>query len=168
MSGLSDPSSLQLPSSFKLRGSDNYTQWKSRVKLILQSKGLQDFILSTNVKPEPTSNASDEVRTVYQTWLENDAKAQLAIVMNVASEPADLVADLRTTYSIWEALQKQYEGAGFNLKHQYFTELVAIDYTKFDLITAFIIYFRKLVSNLAQVDIKLPDVTYIILFLNAL
>ena len=117
--------------------------------MILQSKGLQDFILPTNAKTKPESNAKDELRTAYQTWLENDAKAQLAIIMNVTSEPADLVADLQTTHGIWEELQKQYEGAGFNLKHQHFTELIGIDYTKFDSITAFIICFRKLVSNLA-------------------
>jgi len=101
-----ESSSLQLPNAFKLRGSENYTQWRTRVKLILQSKGLQDFILSTNAKTEPTTDASETTRTAYKNWLENDAKAQLAIIMNVMTEPADLIAESTTTYDMWNTLQK--------------------------------------------------------------
>ena len=65
-------------------------------------------------------------------------------------------------------LQNQYKGSGYNLKHMYITELHNIDYSQFNSITSFIVRFKKLVSSLAQVDIKLLDDFYIITFINAL
>jgi hypothetical protein len=92
----------------------------------------------------------------------------LVISLNCATEPTDLISDATTAYEAWTLLKNQYQGAGHNLKQTYITELYNIDYKQFNSITSFIVRFKKLVSSLAQVNMKLPDDFYIITFINAL
>ena len=161
----SDSSTQFLPNGAKLRGSENYAQWKAQIKVILESKELQDFIVPAS-KPNPESDkASTELDRIWRT---NNAKAKLVIMVHVTSEPAELINDLETAAEMWETLRCQYEGQGHNLKHSYFNEINSLRYEQFNSITAFIVRFKTLVSCLAQVNAKLPDDIYVILFINAL
>ncbi len=45
---MSAPSHQFLPNGAKLRGSENYAQWKAQTKVVLESKELQDFILPSS------------------------------------------------------------------------------------------------------------------------
>ncbi len=45
---MSDSGQQFLPNGAKLRGSENNTQWKAQIKVVLESNDLQDFILPTN------------------------------------------------------------------------------------------------------------------------
>ena len=86
----------------------------------------------------------------------------------MAQEPATLITDVDTAVRIWEILQNQYQGSGHNLKQSYLIELQSIDFKQFNSIPSFIIRFKTLVQNLANIDMKLPDDVYTITFINAL
>ena len=69
---------------------------------------------------------------------------------------------------MWKILQSQYKGSRHNLKQSYLTELYLLRYEQFNSITAFVVRFKKLLTCLSQVDIKLPNDAYVITFINAL
>jgi len=150
-----------MPTSKHLRGAENYLQWKANVALLLASKDLEEYITDAYGSP-PTDLETQKA------WKRNNAKAMLAISLNCTTEPADLISDSTTAYGAWTLLRNQYEGSGYNLKYTYITELHNIDYSQFNSITSFIVRFKRLVSSLAQVNIKLLDDFYIITFINAL
>lgn len=91
-----------LPSSAKLRGSENHSHCKAQIKVILASKELQDFILP-NQRPTPTSAATSDI--LLKAWITNDAKAKLVIMVHVAAEPAELINNLETAAEMRETLQ---------------------------------------------------------------
>ena len=151
---------LQLASGAKLRGSENYSQWKSQMLVLLESKDLENYIEIATTKPEEP--------VAGKAWKTNNAKAKLAIINNVLQEPATLITDIPTASQMWESLRNQYQGSGHNLKQSYLSEIQSIDFKQFNSMPAFIVRFKSLVANLANVDLKLPDDVYTILFINAL
>lgn len=164
-------SDSRLAPSDKLRGANNYHQWKSRVFNILEGKDLEEYILASNVKPEPVMGLTDAIATrqaEIKVWKTNNARAMTTIQNNCQQQPNDLIADLRTASSMWEALREQYQGQEQNLKGQYLAEIQSMDYSKFSTITAFIIQFKKLHSALNQVDMKLATDFYTLTFIKAL
>lgn len=137
MATMSDSSQQFPPNGARLRGSENYAHWKAQMKVILVSKELQDFILPSS-KVQGADKASTELGRVWRT---NNAKAKLAIMVHVTSEPADLINDLDTAAKMWESLCRQYGGQGHNLKHSYFNEIISTRYEHFNSVTAFIVRF---------------------------
>src|ERR1700722_19033408 len=119
--------SFHLLNAFKLKGAKNYVRWKSQIKILLESKKLEQYILFT--KPDP----------ITDVWKTNNAKAKMAIMVNVLDEPVELICDLDTAFEMWKILQSQYEGSGHNLKQSYLTELHLLRYKQFNSITAFVV-----------------------------
>src|SRR5271156_289276 len=113
---MSSDNNFSLPPAVKLKGTENYPQWKSQIQVLLESKDLESYILPTNIKPDPAEVTSDEVKT----WKVNNAKAKMAIMLNVVAEPAELISSIEAASEMWSTLQSQYEGQGHNLKHLYF------------------------------------------------
>ena len=80
--------SFHLPNAFKLKGAKNYVRWKSQIKVLLESKELEKYILSG--KPDP----------ITDVWKTDNAKAKIAIMVNVLDEPAELICDLNTAFEM--------------------------------------------------------------------
>ncbi len=69
---------------------------------------------------------------------------------------------------MWATLKKQYLGAGKALKETYFKEIITIDYLMFNNITAFIVYYKKLYSQLIGINFDLSNDFYTMRFIGAL
>ncbi len=127
----------------RLRGSENYRAWRSRVYNILEGNGLEDYLESTCVKPEPlngspaaegatpSSNSSlpsqdptatDETtaraarQAEIKAWKANNGRAKTIIQANCTQEPNGLLVDISTASEMWSILQALYEGKGKSLK----------------------------------------------------
>ncbi len=61
-------------------------------------------------------------------------------------QPQDLILNIADASTMWSTLKKQYSGAGEALKETYFKEIIAIDYSMFSDIMAFIVRYKKLYS----------------------
>ncbi len=59
-------------------------------------------------------------------------------------QPQDLILNIADAPTMWATLKKQYSRAGKALKETYFKEIIAIDYSMFSDITAFIVRYKKL------------------------
>ncbi|RDW88085.1 hypothetical protein BP6252_00117 [Coleophoma cylindrospora] len=69
---------------------------------------------------------------------------------------------------MWKALQEQYEGKGFNIKNQAFTELLHLRYGDYDNVSKFIIRFKSVKNRLDTLEFKLPEEAYVIIFIEAM
>jgi len=56
----------RLAESDKLRGADNYIQWADEVQNILMSKGLEDYIEASCIKPEEVDTTNPILYTSQQ------------------------------------------------------------------------------------------------------
>ena len=174
---------MESGSTDRLRGAENYHQWADEIDNILVSKGLRAFIDPKKTRPEelkePEDGSSDTPeeaarraarRTEIETWDSNNAKILVAIQQNITQQPKDLVRGIKTASAMWAKLKKHYEGKGQSLKSQYLAEIQELDYSsnKFSDITAFIVAFQNLYSQIGQVGMELPNDYYTIMFIKAM
>jgi hypothetical protein len=173
-------SETRLAEQDKLRGAENYHQWADEIDNILRSKGLKGFIDLNKTCPEKleapeTDTVADATRRAaceveIEKWEANDAKTLVAIQQNLTKQPKDLVRSVKTASTMWAKLKKHYEGKGQSLKSQYLSEIQELDYSsnKFEDITAFIVAFQNLYTQIGQVGMELPHDFYTIMFIKAM
>ena len=94
----------------------------------------------------------------------------MAIQQNITQQSKDLVCGIKTASAMWAKLKKHYEGKGRSLKSHYLAEIQELDYSsnKFSDITAFIVAFQNLYSQIGQVGMELPNDYYTIMFIKAM
>src|SRR3981189_2815199 len=137
-------SSSRMSQDDKLAGMSNYVPWKSAIYNILLSKGLEEYVETTQTKPEEITKTEkdnegkDVVTTTnisdIKAWTKNNAKAMVTIQQNCLSEPKALINKCKIASEMWSLFKNQYEGGGFNLIESFIEELNGIDYKKFSTI----------------------------------
>jgi hypothetical protein len=109
---MSSHNDLYLPQCEKPRGADNCSEWKSKIESIINSRGLEAYIILEDMKP----NDDDITFETYNTWMLGETEASLAIRLNILPEvlqilqPRDWQASdvNETAYEIWSKLEKIY------------------------------------------------------------
>jgi len=176
---MSSPKNLHLPKWEKLRGADNYSEWKLKIEDIIDARYLGFHIMFDNFKPDPAKTKFE----VYNKWTLRDTEASFAIRLNILPEVFQILqprgwqaGDFNgTAYKLWSELEYLYGSPSptpFEVR-KYLEELLTVDFAKFkekmmfSSVPAFILRFKKLVSALAETDVKLSEKAYIILFISA-
>ena len=149
---------MKLPSSCKLKGPENYNRWSKRMIVLFTVNGIQEYIDPKSVK----------LIEKLKTYEHDNAKAMIGIMLNCEDCASDLIEDLPTAVQMWTTLRDHYTGQGHNLKQLYFSEITGIRYENFDGIGSYVLQFKKLVSNLAQLKFELSNEHYIMIFINGL
>uniref|UniRef100_A0ABD2WAP3 CCHC-type domain-containing protein n=1 Tax=Trichogramma kaykai TaxID=54128 RepID=A0ABD2WAP3_9HYME len=87
-----------LPSMEKLRGLEDYNDWKFAMKMYLQHEGVWQCVEGD---PEATSNAR------------NIERAKAKIALSVTEANYSHIRDAATPKEMWDSLQKAFEDSGF-------------------------------------------------------
>jgi len=96
---LTSASSLTLPESIKLKGEENWTQWKDKITSIAKMNSLYKYVYekAQNLKPNAVNEydsdlkATPEQLKAWKEWEQGDATMQLAITCNCKTIPAQLI-----------------------------------------------------------------------------
>jgi hypothetical protein len=85
----------------RLDGSSNFSSWKLRLQITLE----EDDLLSLIEKTLPETTTDEE----KDDWKANDVKARKVIIYSVRDNLLPLIATLKTTYEMYEALKNMFE-----------------------------------------------------------
>jgi hypothetical protein len=85
----------------RLDGSSNFSSWKSRLHITLEEDDLLSVIQKT--LPEITTDEEKE------EWKEDDVKAKKIIIYSVRDHLLPCIANLKTTYEMYDALKNMFE-----------------------------------------------------------
>lgn len=176
---MSSPKDLYLPENNKLRGADNFGEWRNKIEDKFISRNLEDHFLSQGMKPHPADTSFE----IYDAWMLKDTEARMTIRLNVVPEVLQVLRPwaweaneaAETAFELWARLEYLYgePSLGSDERHEYLEELLVMDFSNFEQdmnfssVAPFILRYKKLVSALMGTELQLPDHAYIILFINA-
>jgi hypothetical protein len=81
----------------RLDGASNFNSWKSRLQVTLEKDDLLDVV--TKTLPATATNIEKKIRK------EEDVKARKLIIYSVRDHLLPCIANLKTTYDMYEALK---------------------------------------------------------------
>ncbi|KAI0999916.1 hypothetical protein K3495_g8280, partial [Podosphaera aphanis] len=115
--------SLLLASNLKLRGEENYQQWKFTIENLARVHGLRRFYHPKAPAPPNFVDEFDESISVedfrkYDDWARGDSKMKLCIANNVSPSISCQLNSLNTAKEMWDTLANQYESSGIVLNQQ--------------------------------------------------
>ena len=79
-----------------------------------------------------------------------------------------MLAECKLVYKIWVTLQTQYKRTGVVFNYNAIKLYIKIKYNNYPNFKYFIIAFKKAIKKLANFNISLPKLQYLILFIIAL
>jgi hypothetical protein len=85
----------------RLDGTNNFSSWKSRLQVTLEEDDLLDVV--TKTLPDTTTDEEKNIRK------EEDVKARKIIIYSVRDHLLPRIANLKTTYEMYEALKEMFE-----------------------------------------------------------
>lgn len=85
----------------RLRGSDDFSAWKFRIKMILRENKVDSYVQTESAAPD---NEPDET-----TWIEGNEKAIKIIVDGVRNNIMPIIKKQETTYKMFKALERTFE-----------------------------------------------------------
>jgi tryptophan 2,3-dioxygenase len=85
----------------RLDGESNFSSWKSRLQVTLEEDDLLD--VATKTLPATATDIEKKIRK------EEDVKARKLIIYSVRDHLLPRVANLKTTYDMYEALKGMFE-----------------------------------------------------------
>jgi hypothetical protein len=91
----------------KLKGSSNFSSWKSRLHVTLEESDLLKLIEGTL----PTIATNEE----KVEWKIDDVKARKIIIYSVRDHLLPHISTLKTTYLIYDVLKKMFERNNTNI-----------------------------------------------------
>lgn len=108
--------SMMLASNLRLRGEDNYQQWKYNIENMARVNGLRKYYHpKAPAPPKFVDEFDDDVSPkdimAYDEWARGDSKMQLCISNNVSTSIASQINNLRTAKEMWDMISNQYESS---------------------------------------------------------
>lgn len=168
---MSSSSGLNLPDSLKLKGEENYIQWKDKVMDIAISHDLCQYVDSRFVPPKEVDyldpKVDQEALKLWKEYRSGDAQMRLAITLNCKTVPSQVIQGKKTSMEMWNTLQKQYEGSGVVLKFQAVQDYMLIRYDDYTSLELFVIAFRKNIERLSNMGCAPPEEWHPIAFVTA-
>jgi hypothetical protein len=170
----STSSSLTLAAALRLRGRENYTSWKTDILFLAKSNQFRHHLISDERYPKPKDltdielwkTATPEQQEAWKLWEAKDAKAMMAIRTNLTKGPAEIIEGLEIAEDAWKAIQVQYEGRGGLLVYHALIDITQLRCENTAKTEEYIGSFRKLLTQLSNLNEPLPKNYAIILFIN--
>ncbi|TQS37241.1 hypothetical protein Golomagni_02295 [Golovinomyces magnicellulatus] len=169
-------SGLILPNSMKLRGAENYLQWKQVMIRNIIASGLLMYF-QNKVTPGPSIDIenwkfiSQKELDKVPVWVKGKTRASNFIMYNCNTTPQLIISSYHKAADMWEALEQAYEGSGIVVQYQELTKFISARYEDHKDLTTFITFFKNTTQRLSQVmdqGEKIPSYWPAMLFVNAL
>jgi hypothetical protein len=113
----------------RLDGSSNFSSWKSRLQVSLEDENLL-WVIQKDL-PETTIDEEKEERK------EDDVKARKIIIYSVRDHLMPHIANMKTTYEMYEALKNMFESINTLRALTLKCQLQSIKMTKGDIVATF-------------------------------
>lgn len=168
---MASSSLLTLQDAHKLKGIENYPEWRDKVLNIAESNDISKFVdpESKNHIPKEVgewdSKASKDEREIWKEWKAGEARMKLAITLNCKSGPLQHTVGLTTALDMWEALQHQYEGSGNVLLYNAIQDYNKIAYEDFNNLEKFVVAFKLTITKLNSLQSSPPLEWHPIMFI---
>lgn len=133
----------------KLKGIEEYPQWKFKTKLILEEKGLWNIVAGEEKPP------TDPAQTL--NYHQRAATARADICLNVENHLLYHIISCKTPKEAWDALEKVYQDKAWSnivLRKREFATYKATEQMKME---EHIATIRKLAQNLQAVGVETQD-----------
>ena len=170
---MSSHTSLSLPEASKLKGAENYQQWKDKVINIAKSNGIAKFLheKSRTKKPQEVDEWDDDVKEEdlkkWQDWETGESQMKLAITLNCKAGPLGHTQGKSTALDMWESLQHQYEGSGTVLEYNAIQTYVSMKYDDYTSLEKFVVAFKLSIAKLDALEIAPPQQWNPVMFIAA-
>lgn len=145
----------QLPMHLRLKGAENYTNWKRNFMDLLTTNDLQRYFIDDPTDPKPKEITADyfpiatrDEKLDWKDWKAGEAKARLLLNCNILQSPTALVSHLFNPKDIWELFESTYEGSSGTLITIGVYELMDMDIQSFKSVEDFIVAYRRSVDKL--------------------
>ena len=135
-----------------LKGEENYELWSIRIKALLASMGLINYITIQNYDIELMIEGENLVAKNAES-----IKTTSLIKLNCYDEPLLQVQHITKSYEIWLALQNLYSFKGFSSKFLLCRELFNTSLESFDKMKIYLNQVKRLNDQLRAKDILLLD-----------
>jgi hypothetical protein len=180
-------SAWTLDGSKKLKGAENWTQWKNSIEQILIAADLDEYVdgstpepsarpppfPSTSTDPLGLDASTIQIAAAAQAhaeqirkWKKGNAKAYIIIQKNVIGEAHDLVSSTSVAATAWRLLTDQYEGKGFFLMATLWQEFQELSFSDSKDVGAYNARFKELRRKIEAAGLKLPGQLYVIVYLQ--
>ena len=129
--------------------SDNFNNWKFRVKCLLSEKQIEDT-LSKHIE----DYASEVEKSQFKT---RDARARAMIVQCISDKHLDLIKDANTAKEMLEILQKIFERKGTFSKLHLRRKLLSLKCGHNEKLEDFFLKFDSVIRELEDIDVKMEE-----------
>jgi hypothetical protein len=170
--GYIDAEIIRMPQESRLKGSENYGDWRRKMMTIATASGLNRFLGDDPSKPERITstgkNATKEQIRVWKDWTTGDEKMMTTLYQNITANPRDLVANETTTLGCWTTLETYYKLNGPEAEFSAITDFIEIKYEHYRSLDDFVSAFGRAIRQLSDLDISPPQAWYSSIFINCL
>jgi hypothetical protein len=143
-----------------LDGASNFNSWKSRLQVTLEEDDLLDFV-TKNL----TDTTTDEEKNIRK---EEDVKARKIIIYSVRDHLLPHIANLKTTYEMYEALKEMFESDNTLRALTLKSQLQSTKMTKGDTVAIFFTKISKIIEQLEAIGEIMYDREIVLSTLNNL
>jgi hypothetical protein len=144
----------------KLDGSSNFSSWKSRLQITVEEEDLLWTI--QRALPETTIDEKKDERK------EEDVKARKIMIYSVRDHLLPCIANLKTTYEMYEALKNMFESDNTQRALTLKGRLQNIKMTKGDTVAAFFMKMSEIRDQLGAIGEIIFDRELVLTTLNNL
>ncbi|OWP01747.1 hypothetical protein B2J93_2339 [Marssonina coronariae] len=164
---------LILPEAQKLKGVENYDQWRDTIINIAKIYGIAKHlhIKSRTHAPIEVDEWDPSVSTTalnnWKKWDSEESQMKLAITLNCKAGPLAHTQGKKSALDIWEALQKQYEGSSQVLAYKAIQGYATAKYEDHTSLEAFVAAFKLSITKLEALSIAPPSLWNPVMFIAA-
>jgi hypothetical protein len=143
-----------------LDGASNFNSWKSRLQVTLEEDALLDVV--TKTLPDIATDEEKKIRK------EEDVKARKIIIYSVRDHFLPRIANLKTTYEMYEALKEMFESDNILRALTLKTQLQSTKSTKGDKVAILFIKISEIKEQLEAIGEIMFDRELVLSTLNNL
>jgi hypothetical protein len=144
----------------RLDGASNFSSWKSRLQVTLEEDDLLDVV--TKTLPDTTTDVEKKIRK------EEDVKARKLIIYSVRDHLLPRIANLKTTYDMYEALKEMFESDNTLRALTLKSQLQSTKMTKGDTVAIFFMKISEIKEQLETIGEIMSDRELVLTTLNNL
>jgi hypothetical protein len=133
----------------RLDGASNFSSWKSRLQVTLEEDDLLDVV--TKTLPATATDIEKNIRK------EEDVKARKLIIYSVRDHLLPRIANLKTTYEMYEALKEMFESDNTLRALTLKSQLQSTKMTKGDTVSIFFMKLSEIKEQLETIGEIMSD-----------
>lgn len=163
---------LRLPLEERLKGKDDFADWRDKMMTIATASGLHRHIRHDPTKPKNIlydgNNATNEQVRAWAEWKTRDANMKRALYENITAAPMEIIQFQDTTLDCWTMLDAQYGTTGPEAEYKAITELIDIKCENYRSLDEFIAAFRRSKRRIDNLGLIAPEAWHSSIFILAL